>query len=222
MAKIDPTGELFQAMESGDLEAVGRIASEDPASVVAPGPDGLSAVMWARYRDRTDLLEILLEASPELDVFEAAAVGWADRLRELLEADPTLVSAWSTDGYTPLHLAAFFGQGEAAKVILERGGDVTALSRNGMTVQPLHSAAAGGHRDAVAVLLDAGAPVDAVSHGGFTALHDAAQNGSLEIVELLLERGADPNLVEDQGRTARDLAIEAGHTDVALLLEGTG
>jgi uncharacterized protein len=222
MTENDRTGELFQAMESGDLDAVRRIASEDPAVVVAPGSDGLSSVMWARYRDRADLLEILLSVALELDVFEAAAVGRADRVRELLAADPGLASAWSADGFTPLHLAVFFGQAEAAKVILERGADVTAVSRNGMTVQPLHSAAAGGYRHTVGVLLDAGAPIDAVSHGGFSALHDAAQNGSLDIVELLLERGADPSLTDERGRTARDLAIEAGHTDVAFLLEGTG
>jgi uncharacterized protein len=218
----DAIGQLFQAVESGNLEAVRDLASRDPAAVVAPGPDGLSSVLWARYRDRIDVLDVLLSVGPQLDVFEAAAVGWKDRLRELLQGEPALVSAWSVDGFTPLHLAAFFGHAEAVGFLVEHGADPHAVSRNPLSVMPLHSAAAGGHLEAARVLLDGNADPNARTHQGFTALHDAAENGSLDLTELLLERGADPTITDDEGRTARDMAIERGHTDVAFLLEGAG
>ena len=47
-------------------------------------------------------------------MFEAATFGDLDRLTELLAEDPELVDAISGDGFTPLHLAAFFGQSDAA------------------------------------------------------------------------------------------------------------
>ena len=211
--------EIFQAMEAGDVERVRALALADPGATVAKGTDGLSPVMWARYRDRFDLLDALLSVEPELDVFEAAAVGRAERLVEVLEADPALIGSWSPDGFTPLHLAVFFGHDAAARVLLERGADLSAVSRNGMAVRPLHSAAAGRHRGVVEALLDAGADVDSASHGRFTALHDAAQNGDRAIVELLVARGATVAARDDRGRTARDLALDKGHAEVAELLD---
>src|SRR5439155_15149940 len=145
---------------------------------------------------------------PELDLFEISALGDSDRVATALDADPGQVNAWSPDGFTPLHLAVFFGHGATARMLIARGADVRAISRNPMEVMPLHSAAAGRSRPAVEAVLDADVDVDARSHGGFTALHDAAQNGDLAIVELLLERGADPNATDERGRTPKALATE--------------
>jgi uncharacterized protein len=214
--------EFVAAMEAGDLDRVRELVTANPLAPVTPGSDGLSPVMWARYRDRLDLLEVLLAGDPALTIHEAAAVGRTARVRELLHEDAALVSSWSPDGFTPVHLAVFFGHPEVARILLDAGAAVSAVSRNGMAVQPLHSATAGRDVATVEALLDAGAPVDAVSHGGFTALHDAAQNGDRGIVEVLLARGADVTMRDDRGRTARDLAEENGHTEVARAIEEAG
>jgi uncharacterized protein len=151
-------------------------------------------------------------------VFEAAALGYLDRLRERLEDDPTAVSSLSAGGYTALHFAAFFAKPEAARTLLEAGAPVDTVAANEMRVQPLHSAAAGRQVEICRLLLAAGAEVDARQAGGFTPLHEAAQNGDPEMVELFLSAGANPLVATDDGRTAADIAEGATHSDVARRL----
>lgn len=165
--------------------------------------------MQALYQGKTDEAKAIAATRSDLDVLEAAAIGDVERLRALLDEDPSLANAWSDDGFTPLHYAAFFGQPEAAKLLIERGADLEARSTNrefALDAAPLHSAVAARERGTIEVLLDAGADVNAVQHGGFTPLLEAAQTGQAEVVELLLERGADPDAKLDDGRTATDLA----------------
>jgi uncharacterized protein len=214
--------DVFEAVKSGDVDGLRELLAGDPSAASARDEQGLSALLQAQYRGRDDMVAVLLEAGPELDLFDASALGDSDRVAAALDADPSRVNAWSPDGFTPLHLAVFFGHGPTARMLIARGAAVQAVSRNPMEVMPLHSAAAGRSRAAVEAVLDADVDVDARSHGGFTALHDAAQNGDLSIVELLLERGADPNVTDERGRTPRELATEQGHLDVADLLEGRG
>ena len=156
---------------------------------------------------RASLVEPLLDANPPLDVFDAAAVGRTRGLEELLDGEPELVTSWSPDGFTALHLAAFFGQEEAAKILLERGAEVNLVARHAtLHVTPLHSAAAGSHSEIVKLLLEHGADPNAAQDGGFTPLHSAAQNDDRESAEALLEAGADPALASDEGKTPADLA----------------
>ena len=61
------------------------------------------------------------------------------------------------DGFTPLHLAAFFGGAEAVRAILARGADPDADADNPLGVRPIHSAAAVGDIESVRALLEAGA-----------------------------------------------------------------
>jgi uncharacterized protein len=155
----------------------------------------LSPLMQALYEGKPELARELAAARSDLDVFEASAIGDVERLRVLLDGDPSLATAWSGDGFTPLHLAAFFGHPAAARLLAERGADLEARSTNeqfALDARPLHSAAAAGQREVCEVLLDAGADVNAVQHGGYTALLEARQSGNEELAQLLLERGADP------------------------------
>jgi len=210
--------ELFEAINTGDADRVTSLVAEEPALAGARDAEGVSALMRARYRFDRAVSDVLLAADPDLDVFEATALGYVDRLRERLEADPAAASAFSTDGFTALHFAAFFGKPEAAKMLLEYGAAVDAYTRNPFANQPLHAAAAGRHIEVCRVLIAAGADVNATQHGGFTPLHEAAQHGDVEMVELFLSAEADPSLTTDAGETAADTAAGAGHVDLARRL----
>ena len=211
---------LFAAIEGGDLEQVRQLVAEDPTCASARDANGRSAVLAAAYRQRHDMVEALLSAGPQLDVFDAAAVGDTRQLTALLDADPSLAGAFAPDGFTPLALAAFFGRPQAARLLLDRGAEVRAAARNAMAVQPLHAAVAARHFDCVSVLVAAGADPDARQHGGWTPLMGAAAHGDLEIVDVLLGAGADPSAASDEGRTAASLAEENGHTALAEQLRG--
>jgi ankyrin repeat protein len=211
--------ELMEAVVTGDAPRVAALVAADPSLANARGEDGVSALMLARYRFDRAVSDALLAADPELDLFEAATYGFIDRLRERLDEDPGAVAAYSPDGFTALHHAAFFGKAEVARILLHAGASVHAYTRNEFANQPLHAAAAGRNIEICRLLLAAGADVDATQHGGYTPLHEAAQHGDGEMVELFLSAGADPRIVTGDGRLAADVAEAAGHHDVARRLD---
>ena len=155
---------------------------------------GLSPILQARYESREEDLAELLAAEPELDVFEAAAVGDTERLRGLLETDPRSAADWSADGFTALHLAAYFGHIDGVRLLLEHGALPGAVARNALEVQPLNSAAASRVVEARApiarLLLAAGVDPNAEIEGGFRPLDAATQNEDAELIALLREHGA--------------------------------
>jgi ankyrin repeat protein len=159
------------------------------------------------------LVAAVMTAHPELDVFEAAALGDFDRLAAVLDADPSLATAYSTDGFSPLHLSAFFGQSDATRLLLEQGAEVDARGRGWMTGTPLHSAASGEHAAVARLLVEAGADMNARQSGGWTPLHSAAHNGNVELVALFLAHGADPTATNDGGTSVLAMAEEAADDD---------
>jgi len=202
--------DLFAAIDAGDVDRVGVMLGADPSLAMTRDHEGVSALLRARYRLDRALAEAVKARVAALDVFEAATFGDLDRLAVLLEADPGLTDRRSGDGFTALHLAAFFGQDDAVRLLLARGADPDAPGTGWMTGTPLNSAASAGHAATVDLLLEAGADPDAVQRGGWTPLHSAAHNGDALTVELLLAHGADPSATDDDGRSVADMARENG------------
>jgi ankyrin repeat protein len=149
----------------------------------------MSEIMQALYRGDDETARRLSETA-ELDVFEAASLGRAERLRELLGADPALAQARSDDDFTALHYAAFFDGPETARLLVEHGADVNAFADNDLGVHPLNSAAAAGQREVAAILLEHGADPNAPTSRGFTPLDAAHANGDEKLAELLRSHGA--------------------------------
>jgi ankyrin repeat protein len=213
--------ELAEAIRVEDVAAVDRLLAADPGLASSRDRDGLTPVILARYWSKADIVERLLTIrGDDLDVFEATIAGRADLVRAHLASDPALAGAWTQDGYTALHYAAFFGGADAAEALIDAGADLESVSRNRMGVRPLNSAAAGRHGDVSRLLVERGADVNAAQEQGFTPLHAAAQNGDADLVAVFLAAGADKDARLDDGRTAADVALEAGHEGLAELLGG--
>ena len=213
--------DLFAAIDAGDVDRVGAMLDVDPSLAMARDHEGVSALLRARYRLDHALAEAVRARVAALDVFEAATFGDLDRLAVLLEADPGLTDRRSGDGFTALHLAAFFGQDDAVRLLLARGADPDAHGTGWMTGTPLSSAASAGHAATVDLLLEAGADPDAVQRGGWTPLHSAAHNGDVRTVEFLLTHGADPGAIDDEGRSIADMAAESGDDATIAAIDGS-
>jgi ankyrin repeat protein len=159
----------------------------------------MSELLQALYRgDRARVNELLAD-DPELHMFEAAAFGRLDRLRELLDEDPSRANAFnSDDGFQPLGLACFFGHVDAARLLLERGADPNTLARNEhIQTNALHAAAASENKDPAVryelcrLLLEHGADPNARQGGGGGRAIDTAELIRDErLRELLLAHGA--------------------------------
>ena len=214
--------ELLTAVEAGDVATVRELLHDDPTLARARNESGVSAILLARYRHQADILRALLQVETALDIFEAAAIGAAGRVRERLDENPHAARDRSSDGWTALHLACFYGNIESAKHLIAAGADVDAIGANAMANRPLHAAAAGRHTEICKLLLTHGADPDARQHWGYTALHAAAQSGDQLLVELLLEHGADTTAVSEGGDTAAAFAMTGGHAEIARQLSAAG
>jgi ankyrin repeat protein len=219
---VDQAQEIFDVVRAGDTARLKALLATNPRLATVRNERGHSPVLIAQYHHKKDAVDVLLAAKPELDVFDAASVGATARVAELLDRDPSQVNAYSSDGFYPLGLAAFFGHPETVRLLLARGADVAQVARNPMRIRPLHAGVAGRSFDVVKQLVDAGAPVNEKQDKGFTPLHAAVHHGDVEMTRYLLAHGADPRLQNDDGKSAIGLAAEAGNTAILKLLKGQG
>jgi uncharacterized protein len=154
----------------------------------------MSRLLEALHRGDDAGVAELLAAAPDLDVFEAAALGRVERLQLLLDDDPSLANAYGDDGFQPLPLACFYGHVAAARVLLDHGADPNTLARNEhIRTNALHAAAASENKD---------------------------EQTRYELCRLLLEHGADPSIPQGGGEfRAVDAARMNGDERLERLLE---
>jgi ankyrin repeat protein len=214
--------DAINAAKAGDVEALRKFIAEDPTLAQARSASGETALMAALYRGHMDCVQEILDAGGPLDVFSAAALGKEDQLDALLTSFPSSAASVAYDGWTPLHLAAFFGQPGAVERLLAAGAGLNVMSNNSLRNTPLHAAVAGGHVETSLLLIERGADVNARDAGGHTPFHIAAEGGYIPVVKALLERGADPHVVDAEDRTPLARAAARNHTEVVDLINLQG
>lgn len=216
---LSRASEVIQAVKSGDAARVRELLAIDPSLANARTATGESAALMAAYYKRSAIAQLLIDNGAQLSLFEAAALGCADAVRNWIETDEELLNACSPDGFTALALAAYFGHAEVVLYLVTKGAEVNAVANNAMRVMPLHSAVAGGHVRIARVLIAEGADVNAPQHMDWRPLHAAARNGDMEMVAMLLEHGADAKQGSAEGITPIELARKHGHEGVVRVLE---
>ena len=188
--QVDPQEDLWLAICEGDHAAVEAIVEKRPDLARARTDEGLPWTLAAVYRGHPGVADLLLRHGAELDPFSAAALGRTDQLKVLLDRGEAGLGDLRPDGWTPLHLAAFFGHRETAAMLIDRGADTAARSNNEIANTPLHAAIAGGRAAVVELLVERGADVNAVANG-LTPLDIAAGREDQEMVTYLIAHGAE-------------------------------
>jgi ankyrin repeat protein len=144
-----------------------------------------------------EVLDRLRARGADCDICTAAAIGDLERVRELLDRDPSLanrpsdyVTYYAGSG-TPLRNAAGGGHLEIVRLLLAHGADPN-LREEGMAPRghALYSAAANGHHEIAQLLLEAGAYPNPPVESSADALSRALGNGDQRMVELLGSYGA--------------------------------
>lgn len=218
-SETDDIAELFRETGRGGIAAVQRMLHFRPQLARARDGAGLSILPFARYMRQDAILQLLLDAGPLLDIFEAAAMNRDDEISELLSRDPALAAACGSHGATALHDAAAHGSTLAIPVLLAAGALIDAVSRDGRAATALHAAAASGGVEACRLLLRAGADPNARRADGMSPLMIAAAANDRELAELLVARNANVDLRhEHDGATAADIAVLAGNLALAARL----
>jgi ankyrin repeat protein len=210
---------LFEAIKTGKVDQVNRLLRENPGLLKARDANGASPLLIAIYHQQHDIAKALADASGSIDIFEAAALGRVDRIKQLLRDDPSLASAYAPDGFPAVGLAAFFGHLDAVRALIAAGADIHAAAKNSLKVQAIHAAVASKNLDIVRAVLEAGADPNAAQQQGFRPMHESGSSGSRELAELLMKYGGDPTLKNDEGKNTITFAREKGHAEFADWLE---
>lgn len=210
---------LIAAIRANDRLAIERLLAEDPARVDMRGPGGESLVLYACYAGAPDLSPAFLRGRAP-DACEAAALGDVQALRAAIENDDDARVRRSSDGWTPLHLACFFGRDDAVALLIDHGAPLEAHATNATRNTPLHAALAGGTKASIVRrLVFAGADVEARGAQNITPLHLAASRGDATLCDLLMSRGADPQALMEDGTTPAMLATARGFPELGASLE---
>jgi ankyrin repeat protein len=213
------TGEFFDAIKAGQLDRVKAMVSAAPALVDAHNQESGSAILTAVYHRQKEIVNLLVARGATLSLFDAAAAGELERVERLITESPQLVNEYSADGWTPLHLASFFGHPRIVELLLASGADVAACSTNANGNTPLHAALAANQKMAAGLLVGHGADVNATDAGGWRPLHLATANNNLDSMKTLIAQGADLRATNKDGLTPLTLAEQRNHREAAALLK---
>jgi len=212
---------FIDAIKAGEFDRVKAMLAADPTLLDARARTGESAILTAVYRGQKAIVNLLVSRGAPMTLCEASAAGEIERVERLL-AEGAAVDVYSDDGWTPLHLASFFGHTKIAELLLTSGADVTAHSLNSNANTPLHASLAGNQKMVAGLLIGHGADVNAADGGGWRPLHLAAANDNLDALKALVAQGADVHTQNNDGRTALSLAQEKNHRQAAAFLRRHG
>ena len=168
---------IFELIDAGDARGARALLADDPGLASARDAQGLTALMRASYRGGA-VYEVVREAEPELDQWDRILVGESD--------DLPAMDAWSPDGFTPLHIAAFAKNAPAAQTLVDAGADVNVFATPSYArVTPLGTCAFVGATEVARILLRAGADPTLTEIEGASPLEAAMENGHRDLVALL-------------------------------------
>lgn len=171
----------------GNLAKVRDLVEQRLELINAPGVGddfgGETPLAAASHTHNRAIADLLLENGAQHDLYTATFIGDRDHVVALLDGDPNLVYV---PGIHTIPILSFAADGALAKLLIERGADVNAMSRPPFQATPLHGAARRGYTDVVDILLTNGADATVRDYNGKTPLEWAT---SLDVQAVFARHG---------------------------------
>ncbi|XP_061915145.1 ankyrin-3-like isoform X22 [Entelurus aequoreus] len=217
---------LYMAAQENHLEVV-RFLLENSASQSMATEDGFTPLAVALQQGHDQVVSLLLENDTKgkvrLPALHIAARKDDTKAAALLlqndhnaDVESKMMNRTTESGFTPLHIAAHYGNINVATLLLNRGAAVDFMARNDIT--PLHVASKRGNSNMVKLLLDRGSKIEAKTKDGLTPLHCGARSGHAQVVEILLDRGAPVLSKTKNGLSALHMATQGDHLNCVQFL----
>ncbi|XP_077438752.1 uncharacterized protein LOC144061807 isoform X46 [Vanacampus margaritifer] len=217
---------LYMAAQENHQEVV-RFLLENSASQSMATEDGFTPLAVALQQGHDQVVSLLLENDTKgkvrLPALHIAARKDDTKAAALLlqndhnaDVESKMMNRTTESGFTPLHIAAHYGNINVATLLLNRGAAVDFMARNDIT--PLHVASKRGNSNMVKLLLDRGSKIDAKTKDGLTPLHCGARSGHAQVVEILLDRGAPILSKTKNGLSPLHMATQGDHLNCVQLL----
>jgi len=210
---------LEEYIETGNSQDLELLLSRNPELVKQKTSHDISPLLLACYYHKPQIVQIILKYITTITIHEACAVGLLQHVQMMIDHKKEIIDEISLQGFTPLGIAAHFGQEDIVKLLLTHRADPNIPSQNGYHVYPLHAALSANNSNISKMLIEAGAEVNAQQQGKISPLHLAAQHGNIELIILLLEHGANVQHFSTAGSSAADLAAAKGFHDIAQILK---
>ncbi|XP_068223862.1 ankyrin repeat and SAM domain-containing protein 6-like [Palaemon carinicauda] len=197
--KIGITPLMFSA--AGGNVSTAQLLLKRGADPNATSASDLTAVDVASACNRPDIANCLEKVTTRLkkkgagyDLMEAVRNGDLKSVQEILIGDPGQSQITTSDGATPLMVAAMFGHCQIAKMLLQYGAPIDAQDqKNGWTA--LMQAIYHRQTDMAKLLIKCGANTNKVAHRGYMAYDFASETLDIDIMSILVEAQANINVV---------------------------
>ncbi|MDA7966033.1 ankyrin repeat domain-containing protein [Ruegeria sp.] len=191
------TASIFQAVDSGNVQAVEEVISQADHLLEARNGAGDTPLLVAARKGNLEIVSFLLAAGADVTALN-------DSRRDIL------------------NIAITTRNPELAKQALEAGADATMVTSIYQGSALIYGSAK-GQVEIIEMLIAANAPLDRINNIGWTALLEAVILGDgsppyVEIVEMLLNAGADRHIADKNGLTPLDHARARGFADLSKLL----
>lgn len=209
---------LEEYIETGNAYKLIGLLESQPKLATLKTSLNVSPIMLSIYYKKKEIAEILFNYVPNINIFEAIALGKLDFILNSLHDNLELINSFSEDGHCPLYLASYFGNEEITRVLLLKGGNPNISSCNVYKSFPIHIAIENNFTMIAKMLIEGGADCNVVQLSGITPLHLAAKNGNIDLLIILLEAGSIVNIKNNEGKTPADFALDNGFVEIAKIL----
>ncbi|GFR24112.1 ankyrin-3 [Trichonephila clavata] len=184
---------LHKAIKREDIHIVKALIDRG-VDINATDINGRTALHMSTVRKHNEIVKLLLKNKANTSIVDCFGltpfyVSIANGMSELYLVEDIDINFTDVDGYTPLHIAATYGDEKLVKYCINKSCNVNAQCLRGFTA--LHFAVEDRQLKIVQLLLENGSNINAKAQDGRTALHLAIANNCENIVKILLKSEAE-------------------------------